>query len=62
MKISIWGRIHVSSLFKWFPEDFGDIIGFVSKHATGKLKKNLEAQAGNIKIKYLDYDWSLNGK
>jgi hypothetical protein len=62
MKISIWGRIHLSSLFKWFSGDFGDIIGFVSKHATGKLKINLETQTDNIKIKYLDYDWSLNGK
>lgn len=54
--------LYVSSIFKWFSEDFGDIVGFVSKHATGKFKKDLEARAGNITIKYLDYDWSLNGK
>jgi hypothetical protein len=54
--------LYVSSLFKWFSEDFGDVIDFISKHATGKLKKDLSAQSDNIRIKYLDYDWSLNGK
>lgn len=55
--------LYISSLFKWFSEDFGnDIVGFVSKYASGKLKEELAARAGKIKIKYLDYDWSLNGK
>jgi len=26
------------------------------------IKKELEAKKGNIKIKYLHYDWSLNGQ
>jgi hypothetical protein len=54
--------LYVSSIFKWFSDDFGDVIDFISNHATGKLKKDLAVQAGNIRIKYLDYDWSLNGK
>jgi hypothetical protein len=32
------------------------------KYAKGDLKKGLEANKGKIKIKYLHYDWSLNGK
>lgn len=55
--------LYISSLFKWFSEDFGnDIVGFVSRYASGKLKEELAARAGKIKIEYLDYDWSLNGK
>ncbi len=54
--------LYLSSIFKWFSEDFGDDVkGFVSKYARGDLKKQLDARASNLKIKYLDYDWSLNG-
>jgi len=55
--------LYVSKIFDWFEEDFsGDIPGFFLKYAKGDLKKNLERQREDIKIKYLDYDWSLNGK
>lgn len=55
--------LYVSSIFKWFSEDFGnDIAGFILKYASGNLKTELTAKAGHIKISYLDYDWSLNGK
>jgi len=54
--------LYISSIFKWFSEDFGDDVkGFVSKYARGDLKKQLDARATSLKIKYLDYDWSLNG-
>jgi hypothetical protein len=32
------------------------------KYAKEVLKKELEAKKSKIKMKYLDYDWSLNGK
>ena len=55
--------LYVSSIFKWFREDFNkDIISFFVKYAKGDLKGQLEAKRGKIKVKYLDYDWSLNGK
>jgi hypothetical protein len=55
--------LYVSRIFKWFKEDFGnDIVGFFQKYAQGDLKKELYAGAGEIKVKYLAYDWSLNGK
>lgn len=55
--------LYVSKIFKWFSKDFdGDIIGFFLKHAAKDLKKKLAIQGGNIKIRYLDYDWSLNGR
>ena len=55
--------LYVSKIFDWFEEDFnGDIVGFILKYAKGGLKKRLESNKGDIVIKYLDYDWSLNGK
>jgi Protein of unknown function, DUF547 len=55
--------LYVSSIFKWFKEDFqNNPVGFFEKYAQGDLKKNLAAQKDRIKVKYLDYDWSLNGK
>ncbi|MBF0235305.1 MAG: DUF547 domain-containing protein, partial [Desulfamplus sp.] len=55
--------LYVSSIFKWFSKDFGNnIVGFISKYALSSLKAQLSARAGKIKVAYLDYDWSLNGK
>lgn len=55
-------RLYVSAIFKWFAEDFNhDIVGFFLKYARGSLKTELEDKKDRIKIKYLDYDWSLNG-
>jgi hypothetical protein len=54
--------LYVSSIFKWFGEDFNkDIIGFFLKYAKRGLKEQLEANKEMIKVKYLDYNWSLNG-
>ena len=52
----------VSSIFKWFSEDFNrDVAGFYLKYAEGDLKRTLETHRERIEVKYLDYDWSLNG-
>jgi hypothetical protein len=48
----------VSRIFSWFSKDFtkdGSLIQFLNKYS--KVKLNEDA-----KIKYLDYDWSLNDK
>jgi hypothetical protein len=56
-------NLHVSRIFKWFSEDFNeDALSFFIKYANGELKKKLEPQPEKINIKYLAYDWSLNGK
>ena len=55
-------KLYVSKIFKWFPEDFDDnIVDFFLKYAEEDFKKELEARKDKIKIKYLHYDWSLNG-
>jgi hypothetical protein len=54
--------LYVSSIFKWYSEDFNDdIVGFFMKYARGDLKERLQKQAKEIRVEYLDYDWSLNG-
>ena len=56
-------NLYVSSIFKWFAKDFNrDVVGFFLKYADEDLKKELVANKEKIKITYLDYDWSLNGK
>jgi hypothetical protein len=55
-------RLYVSSIFKWFSEDFKEgALGFYRKYAQGELKNRLEADPGGLEVGYLDYDWSLNG-
>jgi len=54
--------LYVSSIFKWFAEDFNDdIIGFFRNYASDDVKSKLDRNRDRIKIKYLSYDWSLNG-
>jgi hypothetical protein len=54
-------RLYVSSIFKWFGEDFGDVLDFYTRFAQRDLKPALLAGRDRIRIDYLDYDWSLNG-
>lgn len=52
---------HVSKLFSWFEKDFeGDILQFIIRYASEDLKKSLEKKGAGIRVKYLEYDWSLN--
>ena len=54
--------LYVSRIFKWFKGDIGkDMVGFFQKYAQGNLKKALDSGRERIVVKYLSYDWSLNG-
>jgi hypothetical protein len=56
-------NLYISRIFKWFAEDFNhDAFNFYRQYATGELKKNLDVDSAKIRVKYLEYDWSLNGK
>lgn len=46
------GEARISSIFKWYGDDFSSVPDFIEKQS-GKSVKGL-------KIRYLDYDWSLN--
>jgi hypothetical protein len=55
--------LFVSKIFQWFGEDFdNDPAAFVARYAEGELKQRLDALQGPPRIRYLDYDWSLNGR
>jgi hypothetical protein len=38
-----------------------DVIGIFVRYADPQLKAKLENNRDRIKIRHLDYDWSLNG-
>jgi len=56
------GTLHVSRIFKWYADDFkGGVVPFIKSFARDGLKKKIAADESNLKVEYLDYDWSLNG-
>jgi hypothetical protein len=46
------GEAHLSAIFKWYGKDFPSVPAFVAKHSGQSIDR--------LKIRYLDYDWSLN--
>jgi len=47
--------VTVSKIFDWYGEDFGNIISYLNKYSNTDIKKN-------AKVKFKEYDWSLNSK
>lgn len=55
--------LYVTKIFSWFSEDFPEgVLPFVKRYARGEMQQKLAKASGKITIKYLDYDWSLNGR
>ncbi len=64
------GKLEVSMIFKWFPEDFeqghlglrkvGDVFGRYAKVLSDDPAVQAKLRAGSLPIEYLEYDWSLN--
>jgi hypothetical protein len=56
------GVVYLSPIFKWFEEDFardaGTVLKFIAPYFPADVKRELNQ--GNLRIKYTDYDWSLN--
>lgn len=51
-------KVEISEIFNWFQGDFtanGTVIDYINRYADEPVNKK-------AKIKYLTYDWSLNGK
>ena len=58
------GRARVSKIFKWFEDDFEAAAGSVSSYLALFIADEATAEAlrdGQLKIRHLSYDWSLNG-
>lgn len=55
------GTLQVSTIYKWFKEDFGDsndgVIDHLLEHAEPELAEQIKAKR---KITKHDYDWALN--
>lgn len=49
------GRLYLSSIFKWYRDDFTRAAGSLEAYVAGH---GLRGE----RIEFLDYDWSLNGK
>jgi len=58
--------VKLSKIFEWFGDDFkqgsGSILDFVARYSPTTVAAQLTATGKNVRIKYLDYDWNLNGK
>ena len=54
----------LSSIFDWFRDDFersaGTLEAFVARYADETTASAL--RAGGVRLEFLDYDWSLNGR
>lgn len=56
-------RVYLSSIFKWFEEDFeskGGILKHISQYVPEGDKKALNNS--KLKISYMDYNWKINGR
>lgn len=68
------GRVYLSSIFKWYGEDWVNsyaikdkfagnakeraVLNFLSNYLSAQQRQYLEQ--GQYKVSYLDYDWTLN--
>lgn len=56
--------LHLSSVFKWFREDFErtsrTLPAFVARYAEPATAAALSS-GDDVRVEFLDYDWSLNG-
>lgn len=54
--------VYLSPIFKWFPEDFekqsGTVIKFIAPYYPANVQEELKKDG--FKVRYTDYDWSLN--
>jgi hypothetical protein len=58
-------RVYLSSILKWFSEDFGsdgkNTIDFVLLYIGDEGREFVNLHRRELPVRFLDYDWSLNG-
>jgi len=55
--------LEISSIFKWFKEDFtksGSLKDYVARYINDNTEVQAQVKSDSVRIIYLDYDWSLN--
>lgn len=45
-------KVYISSIFKWYKEDFTSVVEFIQKY--------LEKDLNKYELDYIDYNWNLN--
>lgn len=57
------GVVYLSSIFNWFKDDFtqkaASLIDYIKPYLTEEDRQYLETN--KVTVKFLDYDWNLNG-
>jgi hypothetical protein len=57
------GTLYVSKIFEWYIADFGNsqdgIVAFARKYGPAQMVSRIEA-AEKVKVKYNEYDWTIN--
>jgi hypothetical protein len=56
-------EVRLSSIFKWFRKDFerqGSLIEYVLPLLPVLHRQSLEPHVEGVRVRFLDYDWSLN--
>ena len=56
--------VKLSSIFKWFAEDFdkqGGALSMIGRYLDVEDRAWLEEHGGSARREYMDYDWSVNG-
>lgn len=63
---TLWGTNHnlyLSSIFNWYGEDFeGGLVAYVTPYLGESARAFVDAHADELSIRFMDYDWSLNGQ
>lgn len=56
--------LYLSRIFDWYEQDFGDLRAYMRDYSDALADNEAEARAleGDIRIRYTDYDWTLNSK
>lgn len=55
--------LYASRIFRWFRGDFkGGVVKFFIRYGPADLARKLEKLGDRVRVRYLSYDWSLNGR
>lgn len=59
------GVFHMSKILKWFKKDFTkespSLLAYIEPFLAEEDRSYLQENQGKIEVKFLDYDWGLNG-
>jgi len=59
-------KVYLSEILDWFRYDFADdengALEYTLQYLNSEKAEQIRANKDNIKIKYISYDWSINGK